>query len=532
MMETFPEVSETDPLAPRSDERVLPPRWIGGVVGLSSGIFAVVVGMVVAALGNSRSSFDLVGSSFIDRTPPWLKEQAIQTFGTNNKVALEIGMIGVLIIASGVLGLLSRKRLTPLRLGIVIFGIIGTLSAIEQSGAGFISIIAPLCGVVAGLFAARLLHGYLTTQRSLSRTPQQSRVPLGWDRRSFIRTVGALGVLSGGGVLFARGREQARVEQLEDLSRVPLPPLASGDAPVIPATEFHPTDPYITPNENFYRIDTALSFPRVDRDTWKLRVRGLVERESLFSMDDLQALPQVERIITLCCVSNVVGGPLIGNAVWRGVLLKDVLKLCGLKSNAEQVFSTSLDGWTSGFPVSAAMDGRDALIAIGMNGEPLPLRHGYPARLVVPGLYGYVSATKWLSEINITTWSAQQGYWIPRGWSREAPVKTHSRIDVPRQGEKVSVGKFRLAGVAWAQHTGVQKVEIRIDRGAWQSCDLGIDLTDDAWRQWIFDWYATVGEHTIQVRTTDKSGYIQTEEVRRVDPDGATGWHTRTVRVV
>ena len=177
---------------------------------------------------------------------------------------------------------------------------------------------------------------------------------------------------------------------MEDLSRVPLPPLASGDTPVIPATEFHPTDPYITPNENFYRIDTALSFPRVDRDTWKLRVHGLVERESLFSMDDLQALPQVERIITLCCVSNVVGGPLIGNAVWRGVLLKDVLELCGLKSNAEQVFSTSLDGWTSGFPVSAAMDGRDALIAIGMNGEPLPLRHGYPARLVVPGLYGYV----------------------------------------------------------------------------------------------------------------------------------------------
>ena len=368
-METFPEVSETDPLAPRADEVVLPPRWIGCVVGLSSGIFAVVVGMVVAALGNSRSSFDLVGSSFIDRTPPWLKEQAIQTFGTNNKVALEIGMIGVLIIASGVLGLLSRKRLTPLRLGIVIFGIIGALSAVEQSGAGLISIIAPLCGVIAGLFAAHRLHGYLTTQRNLSRTPQQSRVPLGWDRRSFIRTVGALGVLSGGGVLFTRGREQARVEQLEDLSRVPLPPLASGGTPVIPATEFHPTDPYITPNENFYRIDTALSFPRVDRDTWKLRVHGLVERESLFSMDDLQALPQVERIITLCCVSNVVGGPLIGNAVWRGVLLKDVLELCGLKSNAEQVFSTSLDGWTSGFPVSAAMDGRDALIAIGMNGN-------------------------------------------------------------------------------------------------------------------------------------------------------------------
>jgi hypothetical protein len=218
--------------------------------------------------------------------------------------------------------------------------------------------------------------------------------------------------------------------------------------------------------------------------------------------------------------------------VWRGVLLKDVLESCGIKRNAEQVFSTSLDGWTSGFPVSAAMDGRDALIAIGMNGKSLPLMHGYPARLVVPGLYGYVSATKWLSEIHITTWSAEQGYWIPRGWSRDAPIKTQSRIDVPRQGESISAGKFRLAGVAWAQHTGVQRVEIRIDRGAWNTCDLGIDLSDDAWRQWIFDWDATVGEHTIQVRTTDKSGYTQTDEVRRVDPDGATGWHTRNVTVV
>ena len=531
-MNTFSEFSETDPTAPRGDEVVSPPRWIGCVVGLSSGFFAVSTGMVVGALGNSRSSLDLVGSSFIDRTPPWLKEQAIQTFGTNNKIALEVGMIGVLIIAAGVLGLFSRKRLVPLQIGIVIFGLLGAIAASEHVGAGFISVIAPLCGVAAGLFAARRLHDCLTTQRKSSRTPQQSRVPLGWDRRSFIRTVGALGALSGGGVLFTRSREQARVQQLQDSRQFPLPPLATSDLPVIPVTDFHPTDPYITPNENFYRIDTALSFPRVDRAKWKLRIHGLVERESYFSMDDLLALPQVERIVTLCCVSNEVGGPLVGNAVWRGVLLKDILESCGIKEDAEQVFSTRLEGWTSGFPVSAALDGRDALIASGMTGEPLPLMHGYPARLVVPGLYGYVSATKWLSEINITTWSEEQGYWIPRGWSRDAPVKTHSRIDVPRQDESISAGKFRLAGVAWAQHTGVERVEVRVDRGAWQSCDLGVDLTDDAWRQWIFDWDATSGEHTIQVRSTDKSGYTQTEEVRRVDPDGATGWHTRTVTVI
>lgn len=531
-MNTFSEFSETDPTAPHGDEVASPPRWIGCVVGLSSGFFAVSMGMVVGTLGNSRSSLDLVGSSFIDRTPLWLKERAIQIFGTNDKIALEVGMIGVLIIAAGMLGLFSRRRLAPLQIGIVGFGTLGAASASEHAGAGSISVIAPLCGVAAGLFAARRLHGYLTTRRKLSRTPQQSRVPLGWDRRSFIRTVGALGALSGGGVLFTRSREQARVQQLQDLTQTPLPPLATSNLPVAAVTDFHPTDPYITPNDNFYRIDTALSFPRVDQAKWKLRIHGLVEREKLFSLEDLQALPQVERIITLCCVSNEVGGPYIGNAVWRGVLLKDVLESCGIKKDAEQVFTTSLDGWTSGFPVSAAMDGRDALIAIGMNGQSLPLMHGYPARLVVPGLYGYVSATKWLSEINITTWSAEQGYWIPRGWSRDAPIKTQSRIDVPRKGESISAGKFRLAGVAWAQHTGVRQVELRIDRGAWQTCDLGVDLTDDAWRQWIFDWDATVGEHTIQVRSTDKSGYTQTEEVRRVDPDGATGWHTRTVTVI
>jgi hypothetical protein len=232
-MNTSADFGETDPLAPRGDEVVSPPRWIGCVVGLSSGIFAVAVGMVVGGLGNSRSSLDLVGSSFIDRTPRWLKELAIQTFGTNDKIALEVGMIGVLIIVSGVLGLLSRKRLAPLQGGIVAFGILGALSALEHAGAGFFSIIAPLCGVVAGLFAANRLHGYLSTQRMLSRTPQQSRVPLGWDRRRFIRTVGALGALSGGGVLFARSREQARVQQIQDLTKVPLPPLHEPVAGVV-----------------------------------------------------------------------------------------------------------------------------------------------------------------------------------------------------------------------------------------------------------------------------------------------------------
>ncbi len=257
----------------------------------------------------------------------------------------------------------------------------------------------------------------------------------------------------------------------------------------------------------------------------------MVDTPVSFSYDDLLALPQVERIVTLACVSNEVGGDLIGNASWQGVLLADLLKQAGVQTGAQQVYSTSLDGWTCGFPVEVALDGRDAMIALGMNGEPLPLEHGFPARLVVPGLYGYVSATKWLSKIELTTWDAEEGFWVPRGWARDAPIKTQSRIDVPRAGEKVAAGPAKIAGIAWAQHRGVDRVEVRIDEGSWQPARLGTDVTDDAWRQWVLDWDAVTGEHTIQVRATDKDGVTQTADHAPPDPDGATGYHTRKVKV-
>jgi DMSO/TMAO reductase YedYZ molybdopterin-dependent catalytic subunit len=242
-------------------------------------------------------------------------------------------------------------------------------------------------------------------------------------------------------------------------------------------------------------------------------------------------MPQVERTITICCVSNEIGGPYIGNAVWQGVFLKDLLERAGVTGDAEQVFSRSIDGWTCGFPLEVALDGRDAMLAIGMNGEPLPLEHGFPARLIVPGIYGYVSATKWIKEIEINKWSDAMGYWIPLGWARDAPIKTQSRIDVPRKNQELQAGMNKIAGVAWAQHTGVEKVEVRIDNGDWNITELSDDLTDDAWRLWSYEWNATSGKHTIQVRATDKSGYTQTEVVTSVAPDGATGWHTRKVVV-
>ncbi len=309
-------------------------------------------------------------------------------------------------------------------------------------------------------------------------------MPLGWDRRRFLVSTGsaAAAAIVAGGV--ARALERRRIDSIRAAIPDTLPPIpaAGSTAIAIPAdATLSPVTPFITPNGDFYRIDTALSFPRISLASWKVDIRGLVDTPLTMTYDDLLARPQVERIVTLCCVSNEVGGEYISNASFQGVMLADLLREAGVRDEAEQVFSTSLDGWTCGFPVAAALDGRDAMIALGMNGEALPLEHGFPARLVVPGLYGYVSATKWLKSIELTTWNAEQGFWVPRGgWARDAPIKTQSRIDVPRDGERVAAGTTKIAGIAWAQHRGVERVEVRVDDGPWQQARLGSDVTDDA----------------------------------------------------
>jgi DMSO/TMAO reductase YedYZ molybdopterin-dependent catalytic subunit len=359
-------------------------------------------------------------------------------------------------------------------------------------------------------------------------------VPLGWDRRRFLASTGsaaAAAVVAGG---LAQVLESRRVQSIRQAIDDTLPPAAAptGSGIVVPAgATLSPVTPFITPNGGFYRIDTALSFPRINLSSWNVEIGGMVDKPLTLTYKDLLARPQVERIVTLCCVSNEVGGDLISNATFQGVMLADLLNEAVVQTGAEQVYSTSLDGWTCGFPVEVALDGRDAMIALGMNGEALPLEHGFPARLVVPGLYGYVSATKWLSKIEMTTWDAEEGYWVPRGWARDAPIKTQSRIDVPRDGEKLTVGPTKIAGIAWAQHRGVHRVEVRIDQGTWQQARLGNDVSDDAWRQWVLDWSPTAGKYTIQVRATDKDGNTQTADLAPPDPDGATGYHTRTVNV-
>jgi DMSO/TMAO reductase YedYZ molybdopterin-dependent catalytic subunit len=284
----------------------------------------------------------------------------------------------------------------------------------------------------------------------------------------------------------------------------------------------------ITPIKDFYRIDTALSFPSIELSSWKLTIAGMVDQERSYTFDDLMNRELIERDITISCVSNEVGGDLVGNARWVGCRLDDLLAEAGIKEEADQIMGISVDGFTAGFPVET-LDGRDAMIALSMNGEPLPVKNGFPARIIVPGIYGYVSAVKWLDTIKLTRFDQEQGYWIPRGWAALAPVKTQSRIDTP--SSKISVGSVAIAGVAWAPTRDIKKVEVQVDDGEWREATLGPSLGANAWRQWWLDWEATAGDHLIRCRATDGTGETQTEERARVDPDGATGWHTRRVSV-
>lgn len=539
MSDVAPE-PEIDPDAPRRPDpdlaSLIVPRGAAAVGGLAVGTVAVTTGMLIASLADRPSPIDSVGSSFIDRTPRWLKELAIDWFDTNDKTALRVGIVLVLAAVSMALGAASRRGVRPLVVGVGAFAVVGALSAAERPGSNAITVIAPLIGAVAGVISTLVLFRGLGSRWVAAHRPHESRVPLGWDRRRFIGTTAAVGATSVVLGAVARRGESDRLRRIEDQRPSSLPGVDPSNADVVTAdTDFDGLDngetTFITPNDDFYRIDTALSFPTVDLGEWRLKIGGMVDKEIELSYDDISALTQIERTITICCVSNEIGGPYIGNATWQGVLLTELLDMVGVREGAEQLFSRSIDGWTCGFPIDVARDGRDAMLAIGMNGEPLPLMHGFPARLIVPGIYGYVSATKWISEIEINRWSDAEGYWVPRGWAREAPIKTQSRIDVPRRGQKIDSGPTKIAGVAWAQHTGVAKVEVRVDEGEWIEATLSEDLTDDAWRLWSVDWTATPGRHNIRVRATDKSGYTQTEEVASVAPDGATGWHTRTVDV-
>lgn len=314
-----------------------------------------------------------------------------------------------------------------------------------------------------------------------------------------------------------------------------LPPLPSpGARAVLPEGVELGVDgvvPFRVPTEDFFQIDTTRGLPRVDASTWRLRIHGEVDRELRLTYADLLARPMIERDLTISCVSNEVGGDLIGNALWLGTRIAPILAEAGPRAGADMVLSTSYDGWTASTPIEVLRDDRDALFAVGMNGQVLPERHGHPVRMVVPGLYGFVSATKWLVDLEVTRFADAKAYWSTRGWSERGPVKLSSRIDVPRYGARVPAGTVAVGGVAWSPHVGIRAVEVRVDGGDWQPARLGAVPSADTWRQWAFTWQAVAGDHELSVRAIDAAGQVQTGEVAPVDPDGATGWHSIEVKV-
>ena len=352
------------------------------------------------------------------------------------------------------------------------------------------------------------------------------------DRRRFLWTAaGGVGLAAGATGLARWLAADDRLDAVRRAIRLPRPVRPAPPAPAGAELAITGLTPLHVPNSRFYRIDTALRVPRVDPADWRLEVRGRVDRPFSLTYDELLALPHAEADVTLSCVSNEVGGKLVGNARWQGVPIRELLERAGVHAGADQLVGRSVDGFTAGFPTQRAFEDDDALVAVGMNGKPLPLEHGFPARLVVPGLYGYVSATKWLAAIELATWEELDGFWIPRGWSKEGPIKTQSRIDVPRSRGVLAAGRQPIAGVAWAPTRGIRRVEVRVDDGPWQEARLAAALGDDSWRQWSLAWDPSPGPHEIAVRATDGEGEVQTGERTDIAPDGATGWHTIAVEV-
>jgi DMSO/TMAO reductase YedYZ molybdopterin-dependent catalytic subunit len=494
-----------------------PKSRYAAVAGVIATAAAVGIGELVGGLLPGRSSLILsVGSRVIDAAPPFVKDFAISTLGTADKPALITGVVVVTLLLGSLFGVLGARRLWIGAAGFVLLGVVGGLSMAVNSSA-WVAITVGTVTVVTAIVVLSLL------ERTATGIPDQGR-------RAFLRQAGSLIAL--GGLAAIAGRAIVNAAATTGArDAISLQPPVTQPTPEAASLAVDGISPLYMPNDRFYRVDTSLSAPKVNPDTWKLSITGLVDHPLEFTFDELLAMPMIERDVTLSCVSNEVGGKYVGNARWQGVVLPDLLDQAGVKAEATQIVGRSVDGFTVGFPTERAYDGRTAMVAVGMNGVPLPINHGFPARLVVAGLYGYVSATKWLTEIELTTWDAFDAYWVPRGWAKSAPIKTESRIDVPATGKTVSAGGRVIAGVAWAPTRGIEKVEVKVDDGSWQTAQLGDSAGVEAWRQWMIDWDATPGEHTISVRATDGDGVLQDERRVPPRPDGATGWHTITVTV-
>ncbi len=541
-------------------------RWHGVAIGLLSTFAGLAVAeLIVGLVRGAHSPVVPVGQEVIDIVPPAVKDWAIEWFGTADKAVLIIGTLFSLAVVGSIVGNLAVKGNRSSAYAVTaVVGLIGVFAVSMRPAPTFGKMLPPIVGTLisivviwwlsprdVGVGAPAVVDDRsdevaMVPDELAAVAPVDSLFTTTVQRRNFLQgasTVGLLSVVAGGIGRILKGRfevggERAALELPAPVDTLPpvvtVPDAAAGAAaePVSAAMMdfgIDEVEPWVVPNGDFYRIDTALVVPQVPKDSWKLRVHGMVDRELEITFADLLEREMIERYITLSCVSNRIGGDLVGNAKWQGVRLKDVLDEAGVHPEATQVVSRSIDGWNCGSPTSAIMDGRDAILAVAMNGEPLPAEHGYPVRLVVPGLYGYVSATKWVTDIELTRWEDFDGYWISRGWSKKGPVKTMARIDRPKRGRGYgndANGVIDIAGLAWAVHRGVSKVEVSIDDGEWRECELAGVPSDDTWRQWRYQWdKATPGRHNVRARAYDGDGVPQPEEPADVAPDGAQGYH-------
>ncbi len=543
---------EPMPPAPAAGPQTRPGTGRSALSGLVAAAAALAAGELVAGLvPGIPSPIAAVGSAAIDFAPPGSKEVVVGLFGTADKAALMVLVTLVVLAAGAAIGLAARRSVTLAGWLVVALVAVGGLASLrDPTAAGPLVVVAAALQAGVGLQALLVLLASARRATTASAAEAVPGVPAATPeaspaRRAFLLRAGGLGLLAIAGGAIGRtllgGRAAAEAAASiggsgngsgaltipQAVDPVPSPgPDASFSVPGI--------TPVVTPNGQFYRIDTALITPSVDIASWTLRVYGMVDREVTLTFEQLVQLPLIERYVTIACVSNEVGGNLVGNAKWTGPRLADVLAMAGVQPGATQIVPRSVDGWTAGFPTSWITDPahpRDAIIAVEMNDAPLPAEHGFPARLIVPGLYGYVSATKWLTEIQLTTLEAVDAYWVPRGWAKEAPILTQSRIDVPQDGASLAAGPVAVAGVAWAPDRGISKVEVSIDQGPWQEATLATELSPATWVQWKLAWQAAPGRHVIEVRATDGTGAVQTSRVTPPAPDGARGLDTISVSV-
>lgn len=492
------------------------------LVGMLAALVGAAAGHAIAGLLNPAASpVVAVGAVVIDLTPTPVKEWAAATFGTGDKAVLLAGVV-VFVAAFGALAGLLLPRRTPAALGLVgALGVVCVAAAWTRPDAGVLDVVPSAVAALVGGWVLVRFPGWL------DRTPAASDPHGTVDRRRLL--AGGAGLAATGGVLALLGQRLPALTGPDPA----VPPLLPAPTPTLdplpPGLDAPGVTPLRTPTADFYRIDIALAVPRIDHRDWRLTVDGLVSSPLSLGWDDLLALPLVERDITLTCVSNPIGGDLCGSTRWLGVPVAELLRRAGPTAGADMVLSAGSDGFTASTPLEVLLDGRDALVAIAMDGRPLTPVHGAPARLLVPGLYGYVGATKWLTRLEVTFFSRVTAYWTERGWAPRGPVKTACRIDTPRG--RVTAGQVAVAGVAWATHRGVGRVELRVDDGPWVAATLSTDVGVDYWRQWVVPWQAASGRHRLTARAWDAAGEVQTADVTDVFPDGATGYHTVVVEV-